>query len=264
MTGTFEDKVVWITGASAGMGLEMAREFARRGAAVAVSARRVERIEALAGELREQGGRAIAVPCDVSDESSVKGAVDKLVAEWGSLDVVVANAGFGVSGAIGSLSLEDWRRQFDTNVMGVVATVTHALPHLKETRGRIALVGSVSAMLAVPGSGAYTASKYAVRAIGQTLSIELAKSGVSCTCLHPGFVTSEIGQVDNQGRFHSERPDGRPQAMMWPTVKAAKVMVNAIEKRKREYVFTGHGKLGAFLGRHAPGLMHFVLSRLSP
>ena len=223
-----------------------------------------ERLEALAGELRGQGGRAIAVPCDVSDESSVKGAIDKLVAEWGSLDVVVANAGFGVSGAIDSLSLEDWRRQFDTNVMGVVATVIHALPHLKKTRGRIALVGSVSAMLAVPGSGAYTASKYAVRAIGQTLSIELAKSGVSCTCLHPGFVTSEIGQVDNQGRFRSERRDGRPQAMMWPTVKAAKVMVNAIEKRKREYVFTGHGKLGAFLGRHAPGLIHFVFSRVSP
>jgi len=261
MDRSFEGKVVWITGASAGIGRELAREFTRRGADVAVSARRIERLEELAAELRESGRRSLAVPCDVVDEAAVKAASEKVVAELGRLDVAVANAGFGVTGRIEDVPLADFRRQFDTNVMGLLATVQAALPHLRETKGRLALVGSVSAMLPTPGNGAYTASKYAVRAIGQTLAVELAGTGVSCTILHPGFVASEVAQVDNQGRFRPDRKDKRPAALMWPTEKAARVMVDAIAKRRREFVFTAHGKIFAWLGRHLPGLVLAGLSR---
>jgi NAD(P)-dependent dehydrogenase (short-subunit alcohol dehydrogenase family) len=261
MDRSFQGKVVWITGASAGIGREMAREFSRLGADVALSARRVDRIEELAGELSSGGRRAIAVPCDVTDESTVGAAAEKITAELGRLDVAVANAGFGVTGRLEEVPLADFRRQFDTNVIGVMATVQAALPHLRATRGRLALVASVSGMLPTPKSGAYAASKYAVRAIGQTLAMELAGTGVSCTTLHPGFVASEISQVDNQGVFSADRKDNRPAAFMWSTDKAAKVMVGAIAARKREYVFTAHGKLGAWLGRHCPGLVHAALSR---
>ena len=261
MAKAFADKVAWITGASSGIGRELARELARAGADVALSARRADRIEALAEELRASGVRAIALPCDVTQESSVEQAVTKAVAELGRLDIAIANAGFGVSGSIESLSIEDWRRQLDTNVIGLVATARYALPHLRATRGRLALVGSVSSMVPTAGNGAYSASKYAVRAIGQTLSLELAGSGVSCTTLHPGFVASEIAQVDNAGRFSAERKDKRPAALMWPADRAAKVMVDAIEGRRREYTFTVHGKLGAFLGRHLPGLIQLAGAR---
>lgn len=261
MARDFEGQVVWITGASAGLGREMAREFARRGADLALSARRVDRIESLAEELRKEGGRSLAIPCDVTSEEAVRDAVATVVEELGRLDVAVANAGFGVKGRFEELSLDDWRRQLDTNVMGVVTTAHYALPRLRETRGRLALVASVSAMVAAPTSGAYTASKYAVRALGQTLSMELAGTGVTCTTLHPGFVESEIAQVDNQGRFRASRKDRRPAALMWPTPKAARVMVDAIQRRKREYVFTAHGRVGAWLGRHAPGFVHFVVTR---
>ncbi|MGB5695956.1 MAG: SDR family NAD(P)-dependent oxidoreductase, partial [Polyangiales bacterium] len=162
---------------------------------------------------------------------------------------------------IEKLSAADWRRQLDVNVIGVAMTARYAIPHLKKRKGRLALVGSVAAMMSAPGVGAYSASKYAVRAIGQVLAVELHGSGVSCTTIHPGYIESEIAQVDNQGRHDPSREDRRPKNLMWPADRAARVMVDAIAKRKREYTFTGHGKVGAFAGRHAPGLVHFGLTR---
>ena len=177
------------------------------------------------------------------------------------LDVAVANAGFAVAGKVAELSAADWRRQFETNVVGAAVTAKHALPELRKTAGRIGLVGSVSAFLCAPKYGAYNASKHAIRAIGQTLSIELHGSGVSCTTVHPGYVESEIAQVDNQGRRDATRPDKRPKNLMWPSDKAARVIVQAIQRRKRELVFTGHGKVGAFVGQHLPSLAHAMMRR---
>jgi NAD(P)-dependent dehydrogenase (short-subunit alcohol dehydrogenase family) len=179
----------------------------------------------------------------------------------GGLDVAVANAGFAVAGRVEKLSAADWRRQLDVNVIGTAMTARYAIPHLRERKGRLALVGSVSAMLSAPGLGAYSASKYAVRAIGQALAVELHGSGVTCTTIHPGFIESEIAKVDNQGRYDESRKDGRPKNLMWPAKRAGRAMVDAIAKRKREYTFTGHGKAGAFAGRHAPGIVHFGLTR---
>ena len=261
MAKSFEGLVAWITGASAGIGRELALELARRGADVAVSGRRVDRLEEVARAIEAEGRRGLAVPCDVTDEQAVAAAVERVVAELGKLDVAIANAGFGVAGKMTDLTAADWRRQLDVNVVGVAMTAKYAIPALAQTGGRLALVGSVASMLTGPRTGAYAASKYAVRAIGQTLSMELHGTGVTCTTIHPGFVASEIAQVDNQGVFHAEREDKRPAKLMWPTDRAARVMVDAIAQRKREYVFTGHGKLGGFVGRHMPGLVHFAATR---
>ena len=261
MARRFDEKVAWVTGASSGIGRHVALELARRGAHVAVSGRRESRLAEVVTEIEALGRKGLAVPCDVTDESAVEAAVRRVTDELGRLDVVVANAGFSVAGKIEKLSADDWRRQLDTNVVGVAITARHAVPALAETKGRLVLVGSVSALLPSPNYGAYSASKYAVRAIGQTLSIELAGKGISCTTIHPGFVASEIAQVDNEGVHHSDRKDKRPQRLMWPTDRAARVMVDAIHRRDREFVFTGHGKVGAFLGQHLPGLAHFAMTR---
>ncbi|MDQ3037959.1 MAG: SDR family NAD(P)-dependent oxidoreductase [Myxococcota bacterium] len=257
----FEGQVAWVTGAGSGIGRALALELAREGAVVAVSGRRQERLEEVAREIEGEGGRALAVPCDVTDEADVERAVETIVGAHGRLDLAVANAGFSIAGTIRNLTAEDWRRQLDTNVVGAAITARHALPHLERTKGRIALVGSVSALLPSPRMGAYTASKYALRAIGQTLSIELAGSGVSCTLVHPGFVESEIAKVDNAGRFDASREDKRPRQLMWPADRAAREMLAAIRRRKREHVFTGHGKIGAAIGQHAPGLAHLIMTR---
>ena len=256
----FKNQVVWITGGGTGIGLALAQKFSEEGAKVAVSGRRLNKLEDAVKTLEKSGGEAIAVQCDVTDEESVKAAIEEVVSHFHRLDVVVANAGFGVAGKIRDLSIEDWRRQLDVNVIGAVATVKHALPYLDKTKGRIGLMGSVSGMVSSPGVGPYHASKYAIRAIGQVLAMELHGSGVSCTTIQPGFVESEIGQVDNAGVFRSEFTDSRPQKLMWSSEKAARVIVDAMYKRKREFTFTMHGKVAGFLGRHAPSFVHFAVT----
>ncbi len=260
MTNTKEN-VVWITGASSGIGKAMAFESARLGYRVVLSARRRELLEEIALEIKKSGGDALVVPVDILEEKSIENAVQSIIAAWGRLDIAVANAGFGVFGSIDKLTAEDWNRQLQGNVTGLALTVKYALPHLKQNRGRIGLVGSVGAYLPGPNVGAYGASKAAVNSIGLTMQVELMGTGVSCTTLHPGFVESEIARIDNEGVWHPERPDPRPSNLMWPTEKAAKVMVKAIIKRKRNYVFTTHGKVLAWLQGWFPGLVRTIVSK---
>lgn len=258
----FKEKVIWITGASSGLGEYMAYEFAKSGAFLALSARRKDKLEEVQKKVEVLGGKGVIVLCDVMEEEQIKSAVDEVAERFGNIDVVVANAGYGAYGTIENLDAEDWARQLQVNVTGLALTAKYAIPYLRKTGGRLALIGSVAAYLPSPKSGAYGASKAAVRSIGQTLQIELKGSGVSCSVIHPGFVDSEIAKVDKKGEFHPDRTDTRPKALMWATDKAARVMVKAIHKRKREYVFTGHGKFFTFLGQHTPLLTRLLIGKL--
>jgi NAD(P)-dependent dehydrogenase (short-subunit alcohol dehydrogenase family) len=253
--------VAWITGGGTGIGRSLALEFARGGGDVALSGRRRDRLEQVAAEVRALGRRALVLPCDVVDEAACEATVAAIVSGFGRLDVAFANAGFGVSGPIAKLTAADWRRQLDVNVIGVVNTAKWSIPELTKTGGRLVLVSSVLGMVAMAGQGPYAASKFAVRAIGLTLAQELHGTGVSCTTVYPGFVESEIGQVGIDGTFDPNRRDKRPKRLMWSGERAARVIWRAVMKRKREFVFTGHGKVAAFLGRHLPGVVHFALTR---
>lgn len=257
----FDGLVVWITGAGSGIGKALSLEIAKQGGTVAVSGRRAKNLEEVAKAIEEAGGRALPVVCDVTDEDDVKRAADRVAEDLGRMDAVVANAGFSVAGKLTKLSAEDWRRQLDTNVVGAAITVRHALPHLVKTEGRIGLVGSVAAFTPAPGISAYCASKAALRMMGLSLAMELHGTGVSVSVIHPGYVESEIAQVDNEGRFDASRPDKRPKNLMWPADRAARAMADALYRRKREHVFTGHGKVGAFIGQHAPELIHLAMTR---
>ena len=133
------------------------------------------------------------------------------------------------------------------------------MPHLKQNNGRIGLVGSVGAYVPNPNIGAYGTSKAAVNSIGLTLQVELRGTGVSCTIMPPGFVVSEIARIDNQGMWHTERQDPCPVNLQWTTEKAAKVMVQAMLKRKKNYVFTTHGKVLVWLQSWLPGLTRLII-----
>lgn len=257
----FDGHTALVTGAGSGIGAACAVELARRGADVALLGRRADRLQLVADQIHAQGRRALCLPCDVTDHAALGAAVHAAVAQMGGLHLALANAGASVNGRIEDTSIELWRRQLDLNVLGLISTAQHCLPHLRRTHGRLGLVGSVMAFLSIAGSGPYAASKAAVRSIGSTLRLELAGSGVSCTTLHPGFVASEIAQVDNDGVLHPERPDRRPAALMWPTERAASVMIDALHARHTDFVFTGHGRAAAALARHAPGLVELLLRR---
>jgi NAD(P)-dependent dehydrogenase (short-subunit alcohol dehydrogenase family) len=226
-----------------------------------LTGRRVDRLHALAQELTARGGRALALACDVTADGDLEHAVAAARDVFGRLDVVVANAGFGVVGPVQALTLDDYRRQFETNVFGVVRTAHATLGELKKTRGRFVIIGSVSGHVGVPGSSAYSMSKFAVRGFAASLGHELAPHGVAVTLISPGLVDSEIRHVDNQGVLSETVPDPIPRWLIVPTAVAARQIVRAIARRRREAVITGHGRITVFLQRHAPGLVDWIVRR---
>jgi NADP-dependent 3-hydroxy acid dehydrogenase YdfG len=259
MKGKLAEKVVFVTGASSGIGAALAREAAAQGAAVVLAARRLERIAGIAGELEAAGGKALAVRCDVTAEGDLDAAVAQAMARFGRLDVVVANAGFGVGGQLARLSVDDYRRQFETNVFGLIRTVHATLAPLAASGGALGLVGSANGYLSIPRVSAYCASKHAVRSLAVCLRHELAPRGISVTHLVPGFVQSEIRQVDNQGEFRADAPDPVPRWLQMPAPTAARKMLRALVARRSECVITLHGKAGVFLARHTPWLVSAAL-----
>ena len=256
-----DGSVAFITGASSGIGAALAFEFARRGADVVAAARRADRLEEVAARVGEAGRRCLAVTCDVTCDGDQEAAVARALESFGRIDWVVANAGFGVGGPLVKLDLGDYRRQFETNIFGVLRTVLATREVLEASHGCLAIMGSVAGEAAFPKSSPYSMSKFAVRALAETLWFEFASSGVGVTLIEPGFVDTEIRQVDNVGVYRSDKRDPMPRWIRIPADRAARKMVTAIVRRRRKVVLTGHGKLVVALSRFTPGLLAVLVRR---
>jgi NAD(P)-dependent dehydrogenase (short-subunit alcohol dehydrogenase family) len=252
MADRFRDKSVFITGASSGIGAGLAEAFAREGARVALAARRLDKLDEVKARVDAAGGQALAVACDVTDRASIDAAVARAAEAFGGIDVAVANAGFGVNGPFERLGTDDYRRQFDTNVFGLIDTAYAVLPYLKASQGRLGLVSSVLGRIGAPTTSAYNASKFAVVGFGESIYYELADAGVSVTVILPGVVESEFRRIDNKGVFREERRETAPAWLIVPTERAAREIVGALYRRKPEAVITGHGKVAVAFHRHFP------------
>ena len=260
----FRDKVVIVTGASSGIGEELAWQLGQAGAKLTLAARRKELLENLSQRLAAAGkAKPLVMRCDVAQEGDLQKAVAETVRQWGRLDVAIANAGFGVVGPLKKLSLEDYRRQFETNVFGVLRTIYATLPEIEKSRGNIAIIGSVSGWTASTGASAYAMSKFAVRALANSIAPELRLSGVTVTLISPGFVASEIRRVDNQGKLQAKARDPIAPWLVMPTEKATRHILRAIAKGKREAVITGHGKVLVFLERFMPWMLRAAGRRMA-
>jgi short-subunit dehydrogenase len=254
---------VLITGASSGIGAGLAREFVRREMRVAMLARRIEQLEALAAELRAAGGKASAHRADVTVDGDIARVVSELAAIGVRPSIVIANAGFGVVGNAQKLTLDDYRRQFETNVFGVLRTFKETVGSLRAARGRFVIMGSVAGYLSGAGSSPYTMSKFAVRALAESLHGELRAAGVSCTLISPGFVDSDIRRVDNRGGLHPTVADPVPAWLRMNTAQAARIMARGILRGRREVIVTFHAKTIVFVARHFPRITRWLLLRTS-
>ena len=260
----FQGKAVLITGASSGIGEELAWQLGQAGAKLTLAARRRELLEKLAKRIADTGKPApLVVPCDVTQDGSLQKAVEESVGHWGKLDVAIANAGFGVVGPLKKLLVEDYRRQFETNVFGVLRTIYAALPEIEKNKGNLAIIGSVSGWAATAGASPYNMSKFAVRALANAITPELRPAGVKVTLISPGFVASDIRRVDNQGTFHEHAKESMPAWLIMPTDKAARQILRAIARGKREAIITGHGKALVFLERFMPWVIRAFGRRMA-
>jgi short-subunit dehydrogenase len=255
----FRVKSVLLTGATSGIGEELAWQLGQAGAKLTLAARRRELLEGLAQRIHASGKTSpLAVQCDVTRDGDLERAVSEAVRQWGRLDTVIANAGFGVVGALKELSVKDYRRQFETNVFGVLRTIYAALPEIEKAKGNVVIIGSVSGWAATPGVSPYAMSKFAVRALANSITPELQLAGVKVTLISPGFVVSDIRRVDNRGELHSEAKDPIPAWLSMSTEKAARQILRAVALGKREAIITGHGKILVALERFMPWVIRAV------
>jgi clavulanate-9-aldehyde reductase len=186
-------QVVAITGASSGIGEATAIAAAEAGAAVALAARRADRIEALAAQIVDGGGRAIAVPADVSQEDQAHAFVQRTKDELGRVDALINNAGVMLLGPIPGADTAEWRRMVDVNLYGVLYTTHAAVPlMLEQHAGHIVNVSSVAGRRASAGSGVYNATKFAVNAFSEALRQEVTAQGIRITVIEPGAVVTEL------------------------------------------------------------------------
>lgn len=193
MIDNIAGKTIVITGASSGMGAAAARHLAERGAAVVLGARRADRIEALAKEIAEAGGKATAVVTDVTKREDLQRLVATAVETYGRIDVLINNAGVMPLSPLERLKVDEWDQMIDVNLKGVLYGVAAALPHMiGQKSGHIINLSSVAGHKLFGGSSVYSATKFAVRALSEGLRQEMASYGIRTTIISPGAVKTEL------------------------------------------------------------------------
>jgi short-subunit dehydrogenase len=220
-------QVVLITGASSGIGRAVAVELGRRGARVGLLARRADVLIEAAEEVERAGGRALALPGDVRRAVEVESAAARVREMWGQIDVLIANAGMSIAVSATALRASDVTDVISINTIGVVNSVAAVLPHMIERRsGHLVAISSLAAYRGLPKSSAYSASKAAVSTFFESLRVDLKRSGIAVTTIHPGFIKTAM-TAERQGRlpFLLELDD------------AARRIVRALERRPRTYAF---------------------------
>ncbi|PZG10248.1 SDR family oxidoreductase [Nonomuraea aridisoli] len=254
------DKVVVITGASSGIGRATALAFAAKGAAVVLGARGQEALEQTVRECVRRGGRAVAVPTDVSDAHAVQRLAGQAAARFGGVDVWVNCAAVTLFGPFDQVPLEDFRRVLDVNIMGYVHGARAALPHLRQRGGGLLVnVSSIAGAVAQPYAHAYTMSKHAIQALGSSLRQELRLRGADdvrvCTVM-PAVIDTPLFQ-------HAANRTGRRVLAMPPVYSAERVahaIVALVRRPRREVVV---GPMGRFLvaqAKLAPGLTEKMMA----
>jgi short-subunit dehydrogenase len=201
---------------------------------------------------------AIAVPTDVGIESQCKRLIDATVAEYGRIDTLINNAGYGLQGKFEKLpDLNRFRALINDNLLGCVYCTYYALPHLMRTEGRIVAVSSVSGKIGSPGSTAYCASKFGMAGFFDALRLELKEHHVSVTVIYPGFVVTEFAE-------RVVKPDGTPvgeegrkmyNKYMMSAETCASIIINTAAGRKRSAVLSLEGKIGVWLNNNFPGIV---------
>jgi short-subunit dehydrogenase len=242
---TFKENVVIITGASSGIGYQMALQLADHGAWLSLAARNAEKLNETAEQCRQRGGRALAVPTDVAQKSECQNLIERTVAEYGRIDTLINNAGISMVKRFDEIqNLDYFERIIQVNYLGSVYCTFYALPYLKKTGGRIVGISSLSGKVGSPTTSGYAASKHAMAGFFDSLRIELAGEGVSVTMIFPSFVATK-GRKAKRGALSG----------IMEVEVCAQMIIQAAAQRRRELIMTTLGKASVWVKLIAPGLV---------
>ena len=193
MSSDLKGKVAAITGASSGIGDATAELLAKAGATVSLGARRADRLEKLAQKIESAGGKALAIPMDITKEEEAKGFIERTQKELGRIDILVNNAGVMLLGPVIMGDVDEWRRMVEVNIMGLLYCTKAALPiMLEQESGHIVNVSSVAGRVAAPGGAVYNFTKFGVCGFSEALRQEVSRGKVRVTIIEPGFVDTEL------------------------------------------------------------------------
>jgi short-subunit dehydrogenase len=258
----FQGNAVVITGASAGIGLEIARMLARDGASLALAARNPALLAEAAESCRALGARVLTVPPDVADRDQCRELIERAAAEFGRIDTLINNAGISMHARFDELhDIDAVERITAINYFGSVYCTWYALPYLKKTKGRLVAISSLTGRNGVPTRTLYAGTKHAMAGFFDSLRIELKDDGVSVTVIYPGFVATDIAE-------RALGPDGKPLGTR-PVVKnaimsveeCARQTVEAIAGRKREVIMTRRARLGMLMKAVWPDIVDRIAER---
>jgi short-subunit dehydrogenase len=254
-------RVIVITGASDGIGAEIARQLARTHgaqAALVLAARNQQKLDAVAGQCRASGARAEAVMTDVAQEAQCRALIERAVQSFGRIDALVNNAGVSAQALFGDVRAQDLHWYEDlmkVNLWGAVWCTHAALAHLKESRGHIVAVSSLAGLIGVPGRTAYSATKFAMTGFFEALRAELKPAGVSVTTAYPGVVATEIRYRGYNAKGEAAGSSGLKEDDAMSVQECARLIIGGMDRRQREVVMTARGKLGRFMKLIAPGMV---------
>lgn len=246
-----------VTGASSGIGKLLALRFAAAGARVALVARRVEALDAVATEIRGRGGEAVVVQCDVADRGQVEAAARTTLERFGTVDLLVNNAGYGRHRLFVDWDVADMERMLAVNVLGTIYWTKALLPRMVERhRGWLVFMASVAGKIGVPDESVYSASKFAVVGLAEALSLEVEDAGVHVLTVCPGAIRTEFFDAEARARMPpvAKRNMAEPEPL-------ADAVVAALAAGKRELTYPRPLQAGYVVKALAPGLLRYGVKR---
>lgn len=253
---SFEQKVIVITGASEGIGAELARQLAAFKPKLVLAARRQDALDAVAKECEAKGAQCLVVPTDVSIEADCRALIAAAVAHFEAIDILVNNAGVSMHARFADIENTDvYEKLMRINLMGSIWPTHAALPHLKKSRGQIVAVSSLAGLVGVPERTTYCASKFAQTGFFESLRVEIEPEGVDVCLVYPGVVLTNIRVHGWNAKGERLGSSGLDEAGAMTVEECARLIVDGMAARKREVVMSTKGKLGRWLKLIAPSVV---------
>ena len=250
-----QNKVVVITGASSGIGKALALEYARLGSRLVIGARNENRLKETEEAVKQAGAEVISARTDVTNEVDCKFLITQAAESFGSIDILINNAGISMRALFEQTELDVLRQLMDVNFWGTVYCTKYALPHLLKSKGSLVGVSSIAGYKGLPGRTGYSASKFAMHGFLETLRIENLKKGLHVLIACPGFTASNIRNTALNERGETQGESPRDEEKMMSAEEVAHHIAMAIAKRKDRLTLTRQGKLTVFLNKLFPGFV---------